>query len=316
MERVLITGGTGFVGRQLVAALSKHSVRLALKSAPDRHLDSDAVVVGDINDRTDWSHALKGMTSVVHLAAHVHVMNATAADQRRFEIVNVQGTRRLAEAAVAHGINRFVFLSSIKVNGESTDGVPMSAGQEPHPVDYYGISKWRAEQVLFQIAAQSQMAAVAIRSPLVYGPGVKANFLRLMSWVANGVPLPLGAVDNKRSLVSVWNLCDLIRTTLESPSIPSGPVMVSDGEDLSTAELIKRLAAALDRPTKLIPVPVFAIRVLGTFLGKSNEVSRLVGSLSVDIEDTRRKFAWSPPLSVDESLRRTAIWYRKTVSTK
>lgn len=310
MSRVLITGTTGFVGRHLLSTLSNWQVRIALRRASAAVSDAfEKVVVGDIDQYTKWSMAITDVDCIVHMAGLVHVMTPTADDQRHFYEVNVLGTQRLATAAAECGVKRFVFLSSVKVNGEATFGKPYSATDSANPSDDYGISKHQAEQVLFDVAKKSGMEVIVIRSPLVYGPGVKANFLRLLSWVYAGIPLPLGRVKNVRSLVSVWNLCDLIRVVIEAPTVASGVLMVSDGAGLSTPELIRKLAQAMGKAPRLLSVPVCLLKLTGALALKSAEVSRLCGSLEVDISETKHKLRWSPPLSVDEGLSRTVRWY-------
>jgi nucleoside-diphosphate-sugar epimerase len=309
---VLVTGATGFVGRALCDTLVQSGcfVRAALRS--DRGVVTGAtetVVVGDHDLRTQWQQALHGIDCVVHAAARVHVLHDSPANANLYRETNLRGTERLATQCVQAGVRRFIYLSSIKVNGEATGGRPFTAADAPHPLDDYGVSKWQAEQALSEIAAGSRMATIAIRPPLVYGPQVRANFLRLMSWVYKGIPLPLGAVVNSRSMVSVWNLCDLIRCSIASDAPPAGVLLVSDGLDLSTPELIRKLAAAMNRPARLMAVPVALLRMGGQMLGKSAEIGRLVGSLQVDISATRQQLGWTPPMSVDAGLARTAHWF-------
>lgn len=306
--RVLVTGSSGFVGKTLLTRLAGVEVRRALRARSTDDSTHNAVVVGSIDGQTDWRRALEGVDCIVHLAARVHVMQPTADDQHRFYETNVAGTQRLAMQAAAAGVRRFIYLSSVKVNGEATDRNPFRAEDQPHPQDDYGISKWQAEQQLFEIASQ-RMEALAIRPPLVYGSGVRANFLRLMRWVQAGIPLPLGAVRNRRSMVSVWNLCDLIGRLIDAQSVRSGVLMVSDGIDLSTPELICRLAAAMGRKSRLLPCPVGLLKAVGSALGMQGEVARLCSSLTVDVSETCRRVGWTPPLSVDEGLQRTVRWF-------
>ena len=265
-------------------------------------------VVGDINDATDWGRALVDVNSVVHLAARVHVMHDTAADPlTAFRVVNVEGTLSLARQAAAAGVKRFVFISSVKVNGEATlPGQPFTADDVPAPLDAYGVSKMEAEQGLRELSAQTGMEVVIIRPPLVYGPGVKANFAAMMRWLRRGVPLPLGAIHNQRSLVALDNLVDLIVTCLTHPAAANQTFLVSDGEDVSTTELLRRMGRAMGHPAHLIPVPASLLKLAATMLGKQDVAQRLCGSLQVDIEKTRRLLGWTPPLSLDEGLRRAA----------
>jgi nucleoside-diphosphate-sugar epimerase len=272
-----------------------------------KHVES--VAVGNIDANTDWSHALAEVKCVVHLAAQVHVMKPTAADRAKFETVNIAGTARLATAAAQAGVKRFVFLSTVKVNGETSGERSFRFDDAPNPGDEYARSKLAAERELARISAATGMDALFIRAPLVYGPGVRANFLRLMSWAHKGVPLPFASIRNSRSLISVWNLCDLILATLRHPHRINGAVMASDGRDVSTPELISLLADGLGRPVRLFPMPVGLLRTLSSAAGKAEEVSRLCASLRVDITDTRNKLAWSPVLPLEAGLIKTANWY-------
>jgi UDP-glucose 4-epimerase len=310
IARVLVTGATGFVGRALLPALRGMSVRAALRR-PNAvlHPGLEGVLVGEIGPHTDWGAALDGVDAVVHLAAQVHVMRPTAGDRRLFELVNVAGTARLGDAAARAGVRRFVFLSSVKVNGEVTGEHPFRADDPPAPADDYARSKLEGERALARIAAASGMHAAFIRSPLVYGPGVRANFLRLLGWAYRGLPLPLASIDNARSLVSVWNLCDSIAATLTGAVPVDGPLMVSDGEDVSTSALLRLLARAMRRPSRLVPLPLPWLRALSAAAGAGAEFSRLCSSLQVDIGATRVRLGWTPPISLEEGLRRTATWY-------
>lgn len=309
---VLVTGASGFVGRHLLRALEWHRVKSVVRRPLDESNNpSTTLVYGDIDGNTDWRQALIGIDCIVHLAAHVHVMKTGPTERLRFHDTNVMGTRALAKAAVLAGVKRFIFLSSVKVNGELTSGIPFRADDTPNPVDDYGISKRDAENALFEIAGLSTMEVIAIRAPLVYGPNVKGNFLRLLSWIYRRLPLPFGAVNNERSLVSVWNLCSLVRCIVEAPRLKSGVVMVSDGDDVSTPDLVHKLARAMGKPARLVQCPVRLLELAGTLSGRSAEVERLCRSLTVDIGETRRQFSWAPVLSLDEGLDRTANWYLK-----
>ena len=266
--------------------------------------------MGDIGPDTDWSAALQGVGTVVHLAARVHVMHDTAADLlAEFRRVNVDGTRLLARMAAAAGVQRLLFLSSIKVNGESTRR-PFTEADAPRPEDAYGISKWEAELALIQVARDAGMQWVILRAPLIYGPGVGANFLRLTHAVARRAPLPLGAIDNRRSLLYVGNLVDGIRVCLSHPGARDQVLLLSDGEDVSSADLVRRLAAALQVRPRLLPVPVPLLRIAGRLTGGAAAVERLSGSLQVDSSRIRAALGWAPPFSLDEGLAETARWYR------
>ena len=306
---ILITGATGFVGSALVARLAREGIETrACVRRDDASLPEGVhtVQVAGLTADADWSRALMGVSVVVHAAARVHVMDDAATDPlAEFRRVNVEGTLHLARQAAAVGVKRFVFVSSVKVNGEATlPGRPFTADDVPAPLDPYGVSKMEAEQGLHQIAAQTGMAVVIIRPPLVYGPGVKANFAALMRAMQRGWPLPLGAVHNQRSLVALDNLVDFIVTCLSHPQAANQTFLVSDGHDLSTTELVRGLARAAGVPARLLPVPVWALQAGAALLGKGDAVQRLCGNLQVDISKARSLLGWLPPVSVDEGLRR------------
>jgi len=311
--KVLVTGASGFVGSALCGHLlaKGQTVTGAVRSIPGKPLPGvEYRVVSDLSAETNWREALTGMDAVVHCAARVHIMKETSTDPlAAFREMNVKGTACLAEQAADNGVKRFVFISSIKVNGETTSGRPFTADNTPAPEDPYGISKWETEQVLQKIAEKTGLEVVIIRPPLVYGPGVRANFLRLMQAVKLGMPLPLGAINNRRSLVALDNLIDLIDTCLNHPDASNQTFLVSDGSDLSTTALVKNMAVALGRPTRLIPVPESLLRVVAKLLGKTSIVQRLCGSLQVDINKTREMLSWSPPVTVNEALRKTAAHF-------
>lgn len=313
MRHILVTGANGFVGRTLCDTLAQsgYLVRGAVRS--DRVSSPgivEKVVVGEIGGATDWTAALDGVDAVIHTAARAHVLHDAPDNSQIYMETNARGTQRLAAAAAAAGVRRFIYLSSVKVNGEETAGsAAYTAQDEPNPQDAYGTSKWLGEKYLAEVAARGAMETATVRSPLVYGPGVRANFLRLLRWVDRGLPLPLGSIDNRRSLVSIWNLCDLLQRLLQAP-LPSGRTwMVSDGEDLSTPELVRRMGRAMARPVRLLPVPPGLLNLLGGMTGRRAEVGRLSGSLVVDASPTRADLEWTPPVSVDVALERTVRWY-------
>lgn len=313
--KILVTGATGFIGHALlehVTGRQEFSARGTVRrQVDDSPVGVESVHVVDVNAETDWRAAVTGMNVIVHTAARVHVMQDTASDPlAAFRRVNVAGTLNLARQAADAGVCRFVFISSIKVNGEGTPlGSPYTAAAVPAPVDPYGITKWEAEEGLRQLAVETGMEVVIIRPPLVYGPGVTANFLSMIRWLNTGIPLPLGAIDNKRSLVALDNLVDLIVTCIDHPAAANQIFLVSDDEDLSTTELIRRMARALGCPARLIPVPMTVLMAAATLLGKREVAARLCGSLQVDITKARKVLGWTPSVSVDEGLRRTAEHY-------
>ena len=306
--KVLVTGANGFVGRSLARTLQERGqgvVRAVRQAQPD------SVVVASMDANTDWRHALQGCDAVVHLAARVHQMRDHSHDPMAdFRRINTHGTLRLAQQAQASGARRFLFLSSVKVNGE--EGIrPYQASDPPNPQDAYGMSKWEAEQGLRHLAAETGMETVVIRPPLVYGPEVKANFHTMMRWLHRGIPLPLAsATDNRRSLVALDNLVDLLITCLDHPAAANQTFLVSDGEDLSTTDLLRRLGRATGHPARLFPVPTSLLWAGARLLGKGDMAQRLLGSLQVDIDHTRRTLGWTPPVSVDEGLRRAAEGFR------
>jgi nucleoside-diphosphate-sugar epimerase len=310
--RLLVTGASGFVGRAVLARAVGESA-LQVRAAARRHAPSGAagaenVLVGDLTPDTDWSEALGGVDAVVHAAARVHVMSETAADPlAEFRRVNVAGTLNLARQAAESKVRRFIFISSIKVNGEGTrPGRPYTPEDVPAPLDPYGISKHEAEVALRRLAQETNLEMVIIRPVLVYGPGVKGNFLAMMRWLNRGVPLPLRSIENRRSLLALDNLVDFILTCVHHPLASNETFLVSDGEDLSTADLIRRLARAMGRPSRLIPVPSAVLMAGATLVGRREVAQRLIGSLQVDISKARRILSWAPPVSVDEGLRRAS----------
>lgn len=312
---VLVTGATGFVGRRLVAALVDRGerVRVAVRTPQTGLTGVDAAVVGDIHGHTDWGRALDGVDRVFHLAARTHVLDDPAADPlREYRRINTEGTARLATAAARSGVRRFVYLSSIKVNGENTDAGPYTAASVPQPEDAYGQTKWEAERALRGVEKHLGMEAVVLRPPLVYGPGVKANFLKLVDLVARGVPLPLGAVHNRRSLVYVENLVDALIVAGSHAAAAGGTFLVSDGEDVSTPQLVRALATALGVRPRLLPLPPVLLRTAGRLLGREAQVKRLTGSLHLDSQVIRDVLGWRPPRTLEDGLAATVAWYRAT----
>jgi nucleoside-diphosphate-sugar epimerase len=307
--RVLVTGSTGFVGRALMPALlfrghkPTEAVR-RLKEKPDGR--SSSFVIGNIDGNTNWTNALTGVGCVVHLAARVHIMRDSADDPlAEFRRVNTEGTLHLARQAAEAGVRRFIFLSTIGVNGNSTlHGKVFAPTDTPSPHDPYSLSKYEAEIGLHSIARSTGMEVVIIRPPLVYGANAPGNFGKLTRLVAKSLPLPLGSINNRRSFVGIDNLVDFIVTCLEHPAAANETLMVSDGEDLSTPDLIRRMARAMNRPARLLPAPVWALKAGALLLGKGDAVQRLCGNLQVDISKSCTLLGWNPPISVDEGLRR------------
>lgn len=303
-----MTGANGFIGRAVSAALAAkgHEVARAVRS---RSGGEGEMAVGEVGADTDWREALAGSEVIVHLAARAHVMRETAADPlAEFRRVNVEGTLNLARQASALGARRFVFVSSIKVNGECTIGKSFSGTDAAAPVDAYAISKWEAEQGLQAIARETGMDVVRIRPPLVYGPGVKGNFAALLKWARRSVPLPLGAVHNRRSFLALENLADFIALCADlsrSPAAANRLFLISDGEDVSTTELLKRIARAFGRNLPLLPVPEHVLRLAARCLGKSAIADRLLDSLTIDSGEARA-LGWRPVISMDEQLRKMA----------
>ena len=306
---VLVTGANGFVGAALCATLARKPVRLrvAVRHPVAALPGVEVAAINSIGPQTLWADALQGCDTVVHLAARAHVMREEAVDPlAAYRSVNTDGTLHLARQAAAAGVRRFVFLSSIKVNGEATTpGHAFRASDTAHPQDPYGTSKWEAEQGLHQIAQDTGMEVVTIRPPLVYGPGVKANFAALLRAVANQLPLPLGAIHNLRSLVGLDNLVDLILTCTTHLAAAQQTFLVSDGEDLSTTELVRCMARAMGQPSRLLPVPAWLLQAGARLMGQGAAAQRLCGHLQVDIQHTRDVLGWTPPVTFNEGLRRT-----------
>lgn len=317
MPAVLVTGAAGFVGRVVCAHLLAQGwrVRGAIRTEQDAVRlppGVEAIAIGSIGPQTSWEKALDGMQAVVHLAARAHVMSDDASDPlAAYREVNVLGTQRLARSAASAGIGRFVFMSSVKVNGEGAPE-PYVELAVPRPGDPYGVSKWEAEQALWLAAAGSGLSPVVLRSPLVYGPGVKANFLKLMRAVDRGLPFPVASILNQRSFIFVGNLADAIFVCLTHPGAEGRTYLVCDGEDVSTAELIRRIAHALGRPARVFPFPPAALLSAARLLGRAAAAKRMLGSLVVDSAAIRRELSWTPAYSMAQGLKETATWFRGT----
>lgn len=318
---VLVTGATGFVGhflcdRLLAEDFSARGTLMASENPSSLIGGVEPVTVEPLGADTLWDHALAGIDTIIHLAARVHIMDDPSADPlTEFRKVNVEGTVRLACEASKAGVKRLVFISSIKVNGEETE-IPYTSDSLPHPSDPYGISKWEAEQELRKIAFETGLEVVVVRPTLVYGPGVKANFLNMMKVVQRGIPLPLASIKNKRSLIYIGNLVDALTICATHPDAAGQTYLLSDGEDVSTPELIRRTAKALGAPARLFPVPLSFMHLVSKLAGKSEAVNRLTGSLTVDCSKIRRELDWHPPYTIDDGLLETAEWFNSTVGIK
>ena len=317
MTKILITGATGFIGRALFENLNskkKYLVHLSTRINQEKLFQGVKTFnTGEIDFNTNWKDALDGVDCIVHCAARAHMTEKKqTVSFNAYRKINVDGTRNLANQAVAIGIKRFIFLSSIKVNGEGKiASKSFKYNDIPQPTDAYGISKWEAEQALLEISKQTGLEVVIIRPPLVYGEGVKGNFLRLLDLVYKQMPLPFAKINNLRSFIALDSLIDLIICCIDHPKARGKTFLVSDGEDLSTLDLIRKLSKFMNKSPRLFQVPQLIIQLIGRLVGKSSEVKRLLGSLRVDNSYTREILGWSPTLSLDESLEKTVRWYLK-----
>ena len=310
--KILVTGANGFVGGHLVEHLLAcgHEVTSVVRRGETAHPATDERVIADIGPDTDWNEVLKGHDAVIHLAARVHVMNETAADPlEEFRRVNTLGTIALANAASAQGVTRFIFLSSVKVNGEGTEGRPFTAFDRPDPQDPYGASKLEAEELLVADASRPRLQVVVVRTPLVYGPGVGGNFLRLLRLVRSGVPLPLGAVHNRRTMMAVWNLVDILEKSLAVTTLGGAVILAGDSESLSTPDLMRKIASAMNIRSRVFWFPVVLLVLGGKISRKATVVQRLSGSLEVASGSNIAGWRWEPPIGVDEAIQRTIGWY-------
>lgn len=302
---IFLTGATGFLGGSLTNYLRRQAdVTLTVAHRSKLDPPDNAFFIQDLSAETDWSSALVGQQVIIHAAARAHVMKDEVADpQLEYQRVNVEGTVRLARQAAEAGVKRFIFVSSIGVNGNVSTR-PFSAEDEPRPAEPYARSKWEAERELLKIHEETGMELVIIRPPLVYGPNAPGNFGSLVRWIEKGIPLPLGAIDNKRSLVGIDNLVNLIVCCIDHPAAANQTFLAGDGEDISTTELLRGVGAAMRKPARLIPVPAGLLYFGAILLGKRAMAQRLLGSLQVDISKTRKLLGWQPPYTVAEGLRR------------
>ncbi|WP_235272649.1 UDP-glucose 4-epimerase family protein [Methylotenera versatilis] len=318
MLKVLVTGANGFVGQVLISALENRNIKYsgAVRYA-NKNSKNGFIEVGDIDGKTDWSRALEDVDVVIHLAARVHVMNEPSDDPlAAFTNVNVDGLRNLALQAAKANVKRFVFVSSVKVNGEFTNKQPFTENDVPNPQDPYAISKWEAEKALRKIEKETGMEVVILRPPLVYGAGVKANFASLLKLVNKKLPLPLASINAKRSLIYVDNLVDAIIVCASHPKAAGQTYLVSDGEDASMPQLINKIANALNKPSYLLPFPVSIMRLLAKLTCKSASVDRLTQSLMIDSSKIHQELDWRPPFTMEQGLKVTADWYRKSLENE
>lgn len=318
MKNVLVTGANGLIGNALCRRLLakgwhvRGAIRFPSKKAA-LPLGVDTVEIGSIGPSTEWEPALEGIDTVVHLAARVHVMKAGTADPiAAYRNINVAGTKHLAHLASSKEVRRFVYVSSINVNGEGRAD-PYTEADQPAPVDLYGISKFEAEQELQSIADKTGLELVIVRSPLVYGPEVKANFLQLVKLINRGVPLPFAGVRNHRSMIFLENLVDALLICLTHPGAVGNTFLVSDGKDISTPELVQKISSALGKTPRLYPFPPKVLHLLAKALGRSRAASRLLDSCTVDSSKIHTELDWKPPFSMEEGLRETANWYLQTL---
>jgi nucleoside-diphosphate-sugar epimerase len=314
LPNVLVTGANGFIGKALCRRMLTDgwNVRGAVRSFGKKTIlpqGVDGVAIGNIGADSEWEPVLNGIDAVVHLAARVHVMDEGCTDPTsEYRKINVGGTKHLARIADSKNVRRFVYLSSIKVNGDGRSD-PYTTEDLPAPVDPYGISKLEAEMVLRDIAEKTGLEVVILRPPLVYGPGVKANFLQLIKLINLGIPLPLAGIKNQRSLIFLGNLVDAVLTCILHPKAAGKTFLLSDGKDVSTSELIQKISSVLGRPSRLFSLSPDLLRFLAKVTGRSNAVNRLLDSLTVDTTKICTELNWKPPFSIEEGLRETANWY-------
>ncbi|MGZ3240097.1 MAG: UDP-glucose 4-epimerase family protein [Burkholderiaceae bacterium] len=304
MHKILVTGANGFIGAALCEKLKE--CEISFVSAVRKKVASHQFQINDLTYPVDWSQALSGCDTVIHLAARVHVMHDTSINPAAaYKAINVDATLHLAKQAVQCGVKRFVYLSSIKVNGEETTGRPYTASDMPLPIDPYGQSKLEAEIALKKLSNETGLEVVIIRPPLVYGPRVQANFLKLIKIVKWQIPLPFGAIHNRRSMVALDNLVDLLIVCSQHPNASGQIFMVSDDSDVSITELLKILARAMKKRAFLLPIPAPLLAGTARLFGKTAVMNRLTGSLQVDITHTKSTLNWKPPVSMQKALEKT-----------
>lgn len=312
--RVLVTGATGFVGQALLAGLLVKKISVSALVRRENNLLSEEVTKirgGDLKDAHDWQSVFHNIEAVIHVAGRAHIVHDDVADPlAEFRKVNTTITLELAKQAAAAGVKRFIYISSIKVNGEATSrGMPFRADDTHIPTDQYGLSKYEAEQGLLTIAAETGMEVVIIRPPLVYGPGVRANFASMIRWMQRGIPLPFGAIDNRRSFIALDNLVSFIIHCIDHPKAANEIFLISDGEDVSTTVLLQKMSKALGKKSCLMPVPERWLRSVAKILGREDEAGKVLNSLQVDSSKARDVLGWKPVVTMDEQLHKTAEWY-------
>ena len=312
--KILLTGASGFIGSKIISALDKKNIKhVDVLRSKINNPGKGQYQVDSIDGDTTWENAFDKVNVVVHTAARAHIMNDEVLDPlTEYRAVNTEGTLNLARQAATNGVKRFIFVSSIKVNGEATSGTkPFTEQILPEPQDPYGISKMEAEDGLRILASETGMEVVIIRPPLVYGPNVKANFLNLMKLADTGIPLPFGAINNKRSMVYVENLVDFIIKCIDHPAAANQTFLISDDKDLSLTGLLKLIRSAFGRSLRLLPVPALLFHIVGKITGKTAVVDRLIGDLQVDSSKAENLLGWTPPFTVEEGIKATVTSYSK-----
>jgi nucleoside-diphosphate-sugar epimerase len=315
MKKILVTGANGSIGRTLCERMLGENLRVhgAVRPGKASLLPKgvEVILIDSIDGDTDWKNTFEGVNTVVHLAARVHVMKDSSSNPfAEYCKVNVNGTERLAHEAASANVKRFIYMSSVKVNGEGRP-TPYNEEDIQKPQDNYSLSKWEAEKVLSNIAEETGMEIVILRSPLVYGPRVKANFLRLLKVAERGIPLPLASIDNRRSLIYLGNVVDAIITCIKHPRANGQTYLVSDGEDISTPKLVRLISKAMGKKARLFSFPPNILKTIGKITGRSAEIERLIGSLCVDSRKIRTMLGWNPPYTLEEGIRKTVLWYKK-----
>ena len=310
MKKILVTGASGFIGKSVcqTLSLSGRAVRGIIRSINSfsKNTDIELVLIDDISKKTNWKNILDDVDSVIHCASRAHIINELEADPlKAYQLVNVEGTRQLVNQSIEAGIRRFIFLSSIGVLGAHTnERLPFSEKDYPNPIDNYSKSKLEAEKLLFDISSKTSLEVVVVRSPLVYGLNAKGNLSRLQKLLNYGIPLPLGSIKNKISLIGLDNLVNLLIHCIDHPDAKGKTFLASDGEDLSTTNFLRQIASYMDRPTHLFPFPIFLLKFIASIIGKKKEIYRLTRSLKVNSSYTSKVLDWTPPVSISEGIRR------------